>query len=66
MFALLITGMLDQKLAGPFKIGYFTFSGGTFMGQIILTANYFETRHEKLLMVFIGYSMKVFFSIFSF
>jgi len=64
MFALLITGMLDRKLGGSFKIGYFIFSGGIFMGQIILTANYFESRHEKLLMIFIGYSMKVFFSIF--
>lgn len=64
MFALLITGLLDQKLPRSLKIGYFIFSGGVFIGYILMTTNYIETGVEKFVTIFLGYSMKVFIIIF--
>ena len=64
MFAFLITGLLEQKIPRSLKIGYFIFSGVVFIGYILMTANYFETGDDKFLMIFLGYSMKVFIIIF--
>lgn len=64
MFALLITGLLDQKLSRSLKIGYVVFSGVVFISYILLTANYIETGNDKFVMIFLGYSMKVFIIIF--
>jgi len=64
MFALLITGMLDRKLTKPFKIAYFIFSSAIFTGQVILTANYFHTNHARFIMIFLGYSMKLYIGLF--
>ena len=60
MFANLIAGLLDKRLGKTFKIVYFTLFGGFFMSFILLTAHYFETGEDKLLMTIMGYSLKVF------
>ena len=60
MFAGLIAGLLARRLGKTFKIIYFTLFGGFFLSFILLAAHYFETGEDKLLMIIMGYSLKVF------
>jgi len=64
MFANLINGFLDRKLSKTFKILYFIFFGCIFMMFVLLTTHYFETRDDRLIMMIMGYSMKVYIIIF--
>ncbi len=64
MFANLINGLLDRKLSKTFKIFYFIFFGCIFMMVVLLTTYYFETGDDRLIMIIIGYSMKVYIIIF--
>jgi DNA-binding CsgD family transcriptional regulator len=64
MFANLISRLLDRKLSKTFKILYFIFFGCIFIMQVLLTTHYFETGHDRLLKIFIGYSLKVYIIIF--